>query len=172
MPHRSRLCVMIRLRDGLGRFQSLSTTVPRLAEEIPHIAVIHLRDEVTLEHFQLKGRGDAVAALRGWCRMRVEQPPQGVRTPSKRYAPQVLSPHLGHMQCNTIVAAPRKSNNEKPTFNFAMRIDVDQSYNPAKTIVLNSAYVQRLDFCTEFLSVCAILAADVCHRILVRWRSS
>ena len=76
--------------------------------------------------------------------------PQGVRTPSKRYAPRVLSPHLGHMQCNTIVAAPRKSNNEKPTFNFAMRIDVDQSYNPAKTITLNSAYVQRLDFCTEF----------------------
>src|SRR5215471_16244491 len=36
----------------------------------------------------------------------------------------------------------------------------------------NPAYVQRLDFCTEFLSVCAILAADVCHRILVRWRSS
>jgi hypothetical protein len=43
-----------------------------------------------------------------------------------------------------------KINEEKPTFNFAMRIDVDQSYNPAKTITLNSAYVQRLDFCTEF----------------------
>ena len=47
---------MIRLRDGLGRVQFLSTTVPRLAAEIPHIAVIHLRDEVALEHFPLKGR--------------------------------------------------------------------------------------------------------------------
>ena len=65
--------------------------------------------------------------------------------------------------CNMIVAALQKSVNEKPTFNFEMRIDVDQSYTPAKTIVLNSAYVQRLDFCTEFMSVCAILAADVCH---------
>src|SRR6516225_9580594 len=46
--------------------------------------------------------------------------------------------------CNMIVAAPQKSMNEKPTFNFGMRIDVDQSYTPAKTIVLNSAYVQRL----------------------------
>jgi hypothetical protein len=73
---------------------------------------------------------------------------------------------------NMIVAVPQKSTNEKPAFNFAMRIDVDQSHNPAKTIVLDPAYVQRLDFCTEILSVCAILAADVCHRILVRWRSS
>jgi hypothetical protein len=34
--------------------------------------------------------------------------------------------------CNMIVAAPQKSTNEKPTFNFAMWIDVDQFYNPAK----------------------------------------
>jgi hypothetical protein len=46
---------------------------------------------------------------------------------------------------NMIVAAPQKSTNEKPTFNFAIRIDVDQFYNPAQTIVLNQAYVQRLD---------------------------
>jgi hypothetical protein len=31
-----------------------------------------------------------------------------------------------------IVAAPQKSMNEKPTFNFGMRIDVDQSYTQQK----------------------------------------
>src|SRR5215469_9237444 len=46
------------------------------------------------------------------------------------------------------------------------------TFGHGHAIVLNPAYVQRLDFCTEFLSVCAILAADVCHRILIRWRSS
>jgi hypothetical protein len=62
---------VIRLRDSLGLVQFLSTTVPRLAAEMPRIAAIHLRDEITVEYFPLKGRGDAVAALRGSCRMRV-----------------------------------------------------------------------------------------------------
>jgi len=34
--------------------------------------------------------------------------------------------------CNMIVAAPQKSMNEKPTFNFGMRIDVDQSCTQQK----------------------------------------
>jgi hypothetical protein len=63
--------VIIRLRDGFGLVQLLSTAVPRLTAEIPRIAVIHLRDEVTVEQFLLKDRDDVVAALRGWCRMRV-----------------------------------------------------------------------------------------------------
>jgi len=43
--------VVIRLRDGLGLVQFLSTAVPQLAAEIPRIEVIQLRDEVTVEHF-------------------------------------------------------------------------------------------------------------------------
>ena len=72
MPHSIPSGVVIRLRNGLGLVQFLlSVTMPRLAAEISQIAVIDLRDEVTVENFAFKGRGDAVAALRGWCRMRV-----------------------------------------------------------------------------------------------------
>jgi hypothetical protein len=38
----------------------------------------------------------------------------------------------GDVHCNMIVAVRQKINNKKPTLNFAVRIDVDQSYNPAK----------------------------------------
>jgi hypothetical protein len=54
---------VIRLRDGLGLVQFLSTAVPRLAAEIPRIAVIQLRDEITVEHFPLKGRDDVASRL-------------------------------------------------------------------------------------------------------------
>jgi hypothetical protein len=54
-----------------------------------------------------------------------------------------------------IVAAPQKSTNEKPTFNFAMRIDVDQSYNPAKTIVLNPGIRSEARFVAPRFWVCA-----------------
>jgi hypothetical protein len=67
MPFR----VVIRLRDGLGLVQFLSTAVPRLAAEISRIEVIQMRDEVTVEHFPLKDWDDVVAPRRGWCRMRV-----------------------------------------------------------------------------------------------------
>ncbi len=63
--------VVIRLRDGLSLVQFLSTPMPRLAAEMPRIEVVQMRDEVTVEHFPLKGWDDVVAALRGRCRMRV-----------------------------------------------------------------------------------------------------
>jgi hypothetical protein len=40
--------------------------------------------------------------------------------------PKVWAHYAAMFNCDMIVAAPQKSTYEKPTFNFAMRIDVDQ----------------------------------------------